>query len=114
MIRFAHQSAGNKDIGDEGAASIFDAIINHPKLQVLEIYGALLCIVHFDISSEIGLSTKGAIKLSQCIPSLTPLKKLGVGRNPIGDEGASLILESLSKHSPSIHLEGLSLYGNDL
>jgi hypothetical protein len=60
------------------------------------------------------MSTKGAIKLSQCIPSLKSLKVLSVGGNPMGVEGAELILQSLSNNSQYIHLEGLGLSGNDL
>ena len=115
MIRFAHQSAGNKDIGDSGAISILNALKDHSKLHTLYISGALLCIVDFDISSGIGMSSVGAMKLSQCIPSLKSLKILNVGYyNPLGVEGAELILQFLSNSSQNIHLEELRLYGNDL
>ena len=48
MIRFAHQSAVNEDIGDSGAISILNALKGHPKLHTLWIAGTLLCIVDFD------------------------------------------------------------------
>jgi hypothetical protein len=114
MIRFAHQSAGNEDIGDSGAISIFNSMKDHSKLHTLWIRSALLCIVHFDISSDIGMSTVGAMKLSQTIPSLKSLKNLSVRWNPMGVEGAELILQSLSNTSQYIHLEELYLSSNDL
>ena len=60
------------------------------------------------------MSTVGAMKLSQSIPSLKSLKNLDVGNNPLGAEGAELILQSLSNSSQYIHLEELYLDGNDL
>ena len=36
MIRFAHQSAGNKDIGDSGAISILNTLKDHSKLLTLD------------------------------------------------------------------------------
>ena len=114
MIRFAHQSAVNKDIGDSGAISILNSLKDHSKLHTLWIEGALLYIVDFDISSDIGMSTVGAMKLSQSIPSLKSLKNLYVSGNPLGVEGAELILQSLSNSSQYIHLKDLGLYSNDL
>ena len=113
MIRFAHQSAGNEDIGDSGAISILNALKDHSKLHSLYVRSTLLCIVDFDISSGIGMSTVGAMKLSQSIPSLKSLKILYVSNNPLGDEGAELILQSLSNTSQYIHLEYLGLYGSE-
>jgi hypothetical protein len=114
MIKFAHQSAGNKDIGDSGASYIMTALKDHSKLHKLWIQSTLLCIVYFDISSDIGISTVGAMKLSLLIPSLKSLKVLDVGENPLGDEGSELILQSLLNSSQYIHLEYLVLNGNDL
>ena len=39
---------------------------------------------------------------------------MNIGHNNIGDEGVLLILELLSKYSPSIHLEYLGLWSNYL
>ena len=91
-----------KQIGDEGAKAIAQAIEKTPQipLQQLDLSGNCIC-------------AEGAKAIAQAIEKTPqiPLQQLDLGCNRIGDEGAKAIAQAIEK-TPQIPLQQLDLSGN--
>ena len=74
---------GNKEIGDEGAKALAEALKVNATVEALDLY-------------DCGIGDDGAAAIAEALRSNTSLTVLGLGGNGIGEQGEQLLRDAVA------------------